>query len=109
MVLVMLPENAISAVRIYQPARNTMQSGRGKAKLWYLEYEVETPRRPEPLMGWTMSGDTLNQVRLKFDTADEAVTFAKSKGWDYSIDQTHERRVTPKNYGDNFRTDRPLR
>ena len=43
MVLVMLPENAISAVRIYQPARNTMQSGRGKAKLWYLEYEVETP------------------------------------------------------------------
>jgi hypothetical protein len=105
----MLPENAISAVRIYRPAKSTMQSGRGKTNKWLLEYEVETPRRPEPLMGWTMSGDTLNQVRLKFDTADEAVAFATSRGWDYTLDTSHERRVIPKNYGDNFRIDRPLR
>mgnify|MGYP001801934651 FL=1 len=105
----MLPKDAISAVRIYQPARSTMQSGRGKLKYWLLEYEVESPRQPEPLMGWTMAGDTLNQVRLKFNSQEEAVGFAEEKGWTYTVDKSHERRVVPKNYGDNFRTDRPAR
>ncbi|MBV6632473.1 MAG: ETC complex I subunit [Alphaproteobacteria bacterium] len=105
----MLPTDAISAVRIYQPAKTTMQSGRAKLKQWLLEYEVETARRPEPLMGWTMSGDTLNQVRLKFGTSEEAVAFAEAKGWTYTLEAPRQRRVTPKNYGDNFRTDRPAR
>ena len=103
----MLPQSAISTVRIYRPARSTMQSGRAGMKRWVLEYEVETPRRPEPLMGWTASGDTLNQVRLRFETAEEAVAFAKQRGWHYALEPEHVRRVVPKNYGDNFRTDRP--
>ena len=36
--------------RIYLPARNAMQSGQSKDK-WVLEYEPESPRRIEPLMG----------------------------------------------------------
>ena len=50
-----------------------MQSGRGNLRHWLLEYELETPRRPEPLMGWVSSGDTLNQVRLRFASEEEAV------------------------------------
>lgn len=90
-------------VRIFQPSKNTMQSGRGKVGRWILEYELETARGPEPLMGWTASGDTLNQVRLNFKTAEDAVAYAQSKGWQYIVQPQHERRVVPRNYGDNFK------
>jgi len=89
-------------VRIYRPDKNAMQSGRGKTQ-WLLDYETVSRRQPESLMGWTSSEDTLNQVVLKFDTRDEAIAFAKRKGWEYSIAPEHDRKITPRNYGDNFR------
>lgn len=99
-----MPE--ITKVRIYQPARNAMQSGRGKTRQWLLEAEVETARTPEPLMGWVSSGDTLNQIRLKFDTKEEALAFAARKGWEASVADPAQRRVAPRNYADGFRPDR---
>ncbi len=90
-------------VRIYKPAKTAMQSGRAKTGSWILEYETETPREPEALMGWTSSGDTLNQVQLKFDSQEQAVAFAEDKGWQYTVAAECERRVQPRNYGDNFR------
>ncbi len=90
-------------VRIYQPSKNAMQSGRAGTGKWILEYEPDTRRQPEPLMGWTSSGDTLNQVSLKFKTAEDAVTYAGTKGWEYTVLPPHERRIIPKNYTDNFR------
>lgn len=90
-------------VRIFKPSKNAMQSGRGKAKLWQIEPELESARVPEPLMGWTSSEDTLNQIRLRFETAEAAVQYAEKQGWVYTLDQPQERRVTPRNYGDNFR------
>lgn len=90
-------------VKIYTPAKSTMQSGRGKDGSWYLEYELETPRAPETLMGWTSSGDTLNQVRLTFPNMEEAVSFAQKKGWGYTVLPAQERVVTPRNYVDNFK------
>ena len=59
--------------RIYKPARTAMQSGKARTKLWLLEYEPQSPRVPDPLMGWSSARDTLNQVQLRFDTLDEAV------------------------------------
>ena len=80
-----------------------MQSGRGKTGAWVIEYETVSPRHPESLMGWTASEDTLNQVQLRFETKEHAIDFAKRKGWDYAVSDAHERRITPRNYGDNFR------
>jgi hypothetical protein len=94
--------------RIYRRSKTAMQSGRGKTHSWVLEYEPATPRRPEPLMGWVASGDTLNQVQLTFPTKEEAITFAERKGIAYSVLPEHERRVVPRNYADNFRP-RPAR
>jgi hypothetical protein len=99
-------EKRTMQVRIYQPSKSTMQSGRGKLSHWVLEYEIATARRAEPLMGWISSGDTLNQVRLKFPTKDEAVAFAERKGWEFMVQDAHQRRVRPRNYADNFRPDR---
>lgn len=91
-------------VRIYKPSKNAMQSGRAKAEGgWILEYETATPRKPDPLMGWNSCGDTLNQVRLKFACAEDAVAFAVKKGWGYSVQAAQERCVRPRNYVDNFK------
>jgi hypothetical protein len=92
-----------ASVRIFRPAKTTMQSGRGKSKDWVMEYDLPTARRPEPLMGWVSSGDTLNQVSLHFDTKEDAVAFAERKGLTYTVEPEHKRRVVPRNYSDNFR------
>ncbi|HEY8963511.1 MAG TPA: ETC complex I subunit [Alphaproteobacteria bacterium] len=89
--------------RIYQVSKSATQSGRGKTALWMLEYELESQRRPESLMGWTASDDTMNQVRLKFASQDEAVAFAIAKGIDYTVTPAQSRIVTPRNYVDNFK------
>ncbi|MDR3517828.1 MAG: ETC complex I subunit [Azospirillaceae bacterium] len=93
-------------VRIYKPSKTAMQSGRARTREWLLEYELETPRQPEPLMGWISSGDTLNQVKMLFETQEEAVAFAEREGWVYSVQEAPERRIRPRNYADNFRPDR---
>ena len=95
-------------VKIYRPSKSVTQSGRGLREAWVLEYELETPREAEPIMGWTGSGDTLNQVLLKFKSCDDAVAFAEDKGWGHSIIPDHNRRVKPRNYGDNFKYITPI-
>lgn len=88
--------------KIYKPSKSATQSGRGKTEKWLLEYERQAALGPEALMGWTASGDTLNQVRLKFDTLEQAVARANKEGLEYTIIQPHERRIKPRNYTDNF-------
>jgi ETC complex I subunit conserved region len=90
-------------VRIFKPSKNVMQSGRGKTHSWVLEYETSSTRQPENLMGWTSSGDTLNQVQIRFSSQEDAVSFAKGKGWNYTVLPEHDRQLKPRNYGDNFK------
>lgn len=90
-------------VRIYKPAKTAMQSGRAGSEKWVLEYQVESARKPEPVMGWVSSEDTLNQVRIKFDNKASAVAFAEGEGWQYTIDEPHQRKIRPRSYLDNFR------
>ena len=94
-------------VRIYQPPKSTMQSGRAGLALWVLEYELETPRRPEPLMGWISAGDTLNQVRLNFPSSADAVAFATRKGWTCTVEEAQTRIIRPRSYADNFKPTQP--
>ena len=89
-------------VRIFSPAKTTMQSGRGKDGQWIMEFEPQAPRSVEPLMGWTSSSDTLSQTRLFFDSKDAAVAYAQSKGYMYSIEEAKERKIKGKAYASNF-------
>ena len=84
-----------------------MQSGTANTRKWVLDYEPETPREPDPLMGWASAGDTLNQILLRFDTIEEAVAYAKKRGLDYDVIEPHQPSIRPKSYADNFRYDRP--
>ena len=92
--------------RIYSPARNAMQSGTAKAGRWLLEYEPERPREIEPLMGWTSSGDMKSQLRLWFDTAEEAVAYATRNGIAYRLEQPHAPKRRGMAYADNFKFNR---
>jgi hypothetical protein len=89
--------------RIYQPPKTAMQSGFAGTHEWILEYEPAAPRRPDPLMGWIGSSDTQAQVRLRFDTRDEAIGYAEKNGIAYDLELSHARRFRPKAYADNFR------
>ena len=91
---------------IFSPARTAMQQGRGRTGMWVVEFEQESARRPEPLMGWTGSRDTRQQVRLEFATQEAAVAYCRRRGLDYSLRAPQPRRVKPKSYSDNFRWNR---
>ena len=93
-------------VRIHQPPKTAMQSGQGNTKRWLLEFEPESPRRVEPLMGWTSSRDTKTQLRLWFDSAEDAVAYARKHGLMYTLEQPQRKKLMPKAYADNFRYDR---
>ena len=97
----------MACARIFRPSKTAMQSGRAGTRRWVLEYEPATPREPDPLMGWASARDTLNQVRLKFATLEEAKQFAEKKGLDYIVVEPQERTFKSKSYADNFRYDRP--
>ncbi len=93
----------MTSVRIYKPAKSTMQSGRAKGQKWVMETETETARKPEDLMGWVSSGDTLNQVKVSFNTLEDAIAHATKQGWAYTVSQPQARKLQPRNYSDKFR------
>ena len=88
--------------RIYRPARTAMQSGKAKTKEWLLEFEPASARVSDPLMGWTVSTDMNGQVRLAFDTRDEAIAYAQRHGIAFELLASSEHRRIIKAYADNF-------
>lgn len=92
--------------RIYKPAKTAMQSGTAKTNLWVLQYEPETAREIDPLMGWTSSGDMNGQLQLKFSSKEEAVAYAERHKIAYQVFEAQPRAARPKAYSDNFRSDR---
>ncbi|ADH88919.1 ETC complex I subunit conserved region [Ancylobacter novellus DSM 506] len=88
--------------RIYKPTRNAMQSGTAKTKLWVLDYEPEQPRQVEPLMGYTSSGDMKSQLRLRFDSKEEAIAYAERHGIAYQVQEPQEATRRRMAYADNF-------
>ena len=94
--------------RIYQPPKNAMQSGRAGTHHWVLDFEPAAARHADPLMGWTSSGDTQSQVRLRFDTRKQAEDYARDHGLEFVVQEPHRRgtNIRPRGYGENFATDR---
>jgi hypothetical protein len=94
--------------RIYSPAKNAMQSGKAKTGYWLLEFEPEKPKKIDPLMGYTSSGDMKSQIRLSFETLEDATAYAEKHGIAYRVERPKpvERRAI--SYSDNFRYDRKI-
>lgn len=94
--------------RIYQPAKTAMQSGTAKTHQWVLEFAPASEREVDPLMGWTSSGDTQAQVRLKFESREAAEAYATEKGLEFDLVEPKPRKanIRARGYGENFATDR---
>lgn len=92
--------------RIYRPAKNAMQSGKAKTKDWVLEFEPASARKPDPLMGWTTSSDMNGQVRLTFETRDEAVAYAQRYEIAFQLFEPKTPKRILKAYADNFAANR---
>jgi hypothetical protein len=92
--------------RISRPARTAMQSGTAKTHRWLLEFVPETPRSIDPLMGWTSSSETLTQLKLWFDSREEAVAYAVSHGLAYVVDEPKDAVRRTVSYSDNFKFSR---
>jgi NADH dehydrogenase ubiquinone Fe-S protein 4 len=69
----------VTTARIYIPAKNAMRS-LAQPQSWVLDFEQASPKTVEPLMGWTSSADVRQQVRLRFDTKEEAIAYCEQNG-----------------------------
>ena len=88
--------------RIFRPTRTATQQGSAQAQEWALEFDPSQARVREPLMGWVSSGDTRQQLRLRFATKDEAIAYAEKNGIVFDLDEPKTRAIKPKSYAANF-------
>jgi hypothetical protein len=93
----------MTVARIIEEQRKTTQSGKAGQGRWSLEFERQQPQRPDPLTGWNGSGDTNTQVRLRFDTKEEAMAYAKRKGLEVHLVPSAPVTMKIQAYADNFR------
>ena len=92
------------AARIYQRYRNGMQASRAvSGGEWVLEFESKTPRRPDPLTGWSGGSDTQNQVQIIFPTIEAALAYAGREGIDCHVVPAATRKLRIQSYADNFK------
>lgn len=94
--------------RIFVPSKTAMQSGPANTKEWVLEFAPASARRSDPLMGWTVSTDMNGQVRLMFDTREEAVAYAQRHGIAFEVLTPRVIPLKPKAYADNFAFNRKV-
>ncbi|MEO1702247.1 MAG: ETC complex I subunit [Pseudomonadota bacterium] len=88
--------------RIYSPAKTAMQSGKGKAGRWLLEFDRQAAKSVEPLMGYTSSGDTKTQIKIAFTSKEEAVAYAQKHGLPFRVSEPKASKRRKVAYADNF-------
>ena len=64
-------------LKIYKPSKTAMQSGRGNTKKWIAEYKSEISTSKDFLMNWISSADTKSQIKVFFNTKEQAIAWAK--------------------------------
>ena len=89
-------------IKIYKPSKTAMQSGKGKTKKWLAEFISNTDNVKDTLMGWNSSYDTQTQIKIYFNTKDEAVEWAKSNNYQYFVENHNIKKIKPKSYASNF-------
>ncbi|KAL3288686.1 hypothetical protein HHI36_003119 [Cryptolaemus montrouzieri] len=89
-------------VRIYMPPKNAMQSGTNNLGHWEIDFETRQ-RWENPLMGWCSTGDPLSNMKVQFQSKNDAISFCEKNGWQWFIQESKlEKSVKPKSYGINF-------
>ena len=79
-----LPADAFAIIRQDEPSA-PVTGGQGKAKAWTLRFAARAAPRVEPLMGWLESTDPLQQVNLRFPTAEAAIGYCRRHGLEFEV------------------------
>ncbi len=87
--------------KIYKPSKTPMQSGTKKYDKWIIEFITDNPGT-NPLMGWESSTDTYTELKLEFNSKENAVEYAKKNKLDYEVIDSKIRKINKKSYADNF-------
>ena len=88
---------------IFKPTKSSMQSGTNNSNNWLLTFQHDGSRAIEPVMGWTSSSDTLQEVNLKFSSQKQAIDFALSNELDYEIIEPQQKKPIIRPYASNFK------
>ena len=89
-------------IKIYKPSKTSMQSGLGKTKKWLAEYISNEETVKDNLMGWNSSSDTKSQIKVFFDSKEQAIEWAKNNNYQYFVEEPKIRKVKIKSYASNF-------
>ncbi len=89
--------------RIYRPSKNAMQSGIGSTKLWRLEYAPESPKSFDHVMGYCSSSDMKSQIKLSFESQEDAIDYCKRHGIPFELMEEQSRKHRPRTYAENFK------
>ncbi len=88
--------------RIYKPAKPATSSGKAKSRFWLLEFEPSARREADRLVGWVGSGDTREQLRLRFPSREAAIQYCRRHGIAYELAEPRGAPLRPKSYAANF-------
>lgn len=89
---------------LHVPGKPPTQSGVSKEKLrWVLEFASTEEIFKNEVMGWNAGGDVNSQVKLRFNSLQEAEDYAKQNNIKYEIIKPKSRKVIKKSYEDNFK------
>ncbi len=87
--------------KIYQPVKTSMQSGKARTKFWILEFTKSNSNK-DFVMGWTSSSNTEEQIKLKFETQEQAIAYANQNNILFDLTIHKKNRLIIKAYADNF-------
>ncbi|MCF6216888.1 MAG: ETC complex I subunit [Emcibacter sp.] len=73
-----------------------------KTRSWVMVFAPQSPRKIDPLMGWTSSSDMDGQIQLTFTSKEGAVSYAKRNNIDFEVIEPKARKIKIKSYADVF-------
>jgi hypothetical protein len=96
------PKAQAMPARIYQRPKTPCSPARPGPPTGFSNSNRPKPS-PDPLMGWAGSGDTQQQVVLRFGSEAEAKAYADRYGIEAHVTPTPPRKLKLQSYADNFR------
>jgi NADH dehydrogenase (ubiquinone) Fe-S protein 4 len=99
-----VPDNVLQKrVNIYFPAKTASQHGLSGRK-WKAEFTHTGDKWQNPLMGWTSSNNTEQQINviMSFESKQEAIDWCEAQGVEYDVHEPLSKKKRVKSYADNF-------
>jgi hypothetical protein len=90
-------------VRIFPKTKSAAQSGHANLGFWILEATGSIGSIRDLETAWNTTSDTLRQLRLEFQSLDDARTFADKHQLRYTIEDVKKASPRRRTYAENFR------